>query len=88
MQRLYKAGVGRGRRRAIIKRADAEAVQLKALQRDEKGDNREGGGGGCGCGGRRCGGEKEKEERAVIIREPSSEGREHFICFLISGCSF
>ena len=36
----------RGRRRAIIKRADAKDIQIKGPQTEEKGDNEENGRGG------------------------------------------
>ena len=37
MKRLYRARVRRGRRRATIKIADREAVQINGQQREEKG---------------------------------------------------
>ena len=40
MQRLYKSKARRGRRRATIKSADAEALLIKGLQREENGDNK------------------------------------------------
>ena len=41
MQRLYKFKTLGGRRGAAIKRADAEAIQIKGPQREEKGDNKD-----------------------------------------------
>ena len=53
MQKLYKSRARRGKRRATIKRVDAEAIQIKGEaiqikgpQREEKGDNKES---GCKC---------------------------------------
>ena len=40
MQRLYRSRVLRGRRRATIKTADAEALQIKGPQREGTGDNK------------------------------------------------
>ena len=42
-RRLYKSRAGRGRRKATIKRAYAEAVQIKGPRKEEKGDNKESG---------------------------------------------
>ena len=41
MQRLYKPRACKGGGAATIKSADPEAIQIKAPQRDEKGDNTE-----------------------------------------------
>ena len=41
MNRLLKSRAHRGRRKAIIKRADDEAVLITCPQREEKGDNKE-----------------------------------------------
>ena len=43
MRRLYRSRARRGRKRATIKRADAEAIQVKGSQRDEKAEKKEGG---------------------------------------------
>ena len=43
MHMLYKSRACRGRRRATIKRADAEAIQIKGPHSEEKGDNQESG---------------------------------------------
>ena len=41
MQRLYIPSARIERRRATIKKADAEGIQIKGPQREEKGDNEE-----------------------------------------------
>ena len=41
MQVLYRSRARKGRRRATIKRADTEAVQIKGPQREETDDNKE-----------------------------------------------
>ena len=41
MQRLYKSRTPRGRRWATIKRADAEAIQIKRPRIEENADNKE-----------------------------------------------
>jgi hypothetical protein len=43
MRRLYKSRARRGRRKARIKRADAEAIQIKSPQCEEKSENKESG---------------------------------------------
>ena len=43
MQRLYKLEARRGRKRARITRADAEAIQIKGPQREEKAEPEESG---------------------------------------------
>ena len=43
MQRLYNSRACRGRCRATIEKAKAEAIQVKGPKREEKGDNRESG---------------------------------------------
>ena len=40
MQRLYKSRARRERGRPKIKRSDAEAIQIKGSQREERGDNK------------------------------------------------
>ena len=41
MQRVYKLRARRGRKRARIKRADVDAIQIKVPQREEKDENKE-----------------------------------------------
>ena len=43
MQKLHKSRDRRRTSRATMKRVDAEATHIKGPQRDEKGDNKEGG---------------------------------------------
>ena len=43
MPRLYKSRARRGRRKAAIKRAFAETIQIKGPQREEKGVIKESG---------------------------------------------
>ena len=43
MQMIYRSRASRGRNISTIKRADAEAVQIKGPHREEKGDDKESG---------------------------------------------
>ena len=60
MLRLYKSSSRRGRRRATIKRSDAEAIQIKGqkIKRMEKGDNKQ-----------------RADAEAIRIKGPQSEER-------------
>ena len=67
MKRLCKSRACRGRRRATIKRADAEAIQIKGPQKEEKGDNK-----GTGCRGYTNHGRAHRRMRRATIKRPDA----------------